>query len=165
MTIWSTMGDMMPRSMDMEAKPTKVIDSLERQVDKRGNVLYSLPGGGMVKDNGGRIHYSRTNESQQVATLLARRKFGSHYIQQGTNTLLAGRYQQDSIVYELAPNVQIRETENAISFPPDHPAAKQAALGLAGRKFEGREVRVNKRGVIVDFEKDVRLEGKHKICR
>ena len=37
MNIWSTMGDMMPRSMDMEADPEHIMDTLERRVDNRGN--------------------------------------------------------------------------------------------------------------------------------
>jgi hypothetical protein len=149
MNIWSTLGDMMPRSMDMEADPERIMDTLQRRVDNRGNTLYTLPSGGMVKDNGGKIHFTRDIRSREIATRLAHRKYGSHFIQQGTGTMLAGRRQNDDIVYTLALGVLIRETENAISFTAGHNAAKQAALGLAGRKFEGQEMRVTEKGIIV----------------
>ncbi len=72
--------------------------------------------------------------------------------------MLAGRRQNDDIVYTLAPGVHICETENAVSFTAESNGAKQAALGLAGRKFEGRDVKVTEKGIIAGVEKVVELD-------
>ena len=73
--------------------------------------------------------------------------------------MLAGRRQNDDIVYTLAPGVHIRETENAVSFTAESNAAKQAALGLAGRKFEGRDVKLTDKGILVAVERGGELEA------
>lgn len=150
--IWSTMGETPSLVMDQKKHPDQLLDSLQRRVDNRGNVLYTLANGGMVKDNGRRIHFSRDEQSRKVALALARRKYGPHFIREN-NTLCAGKRQENGYEYTLANGIVIRETENAVSCSKEDPGAKRIAEELAGRKLGKDRGKILDSGLIVESQR------------
>ncbi len=132
--IWSTMGETPSLAMDREQSSEQLLNSLQRRVDNRGNILYTLPDGGMVKDNGRKIHFSPDAQSQKVALALARRKYGAHFVRE-RNTFCAGTRQKNGYAYTLDNGIIVRETENAVFCSREDAGAKRVAMELEGRKF------------------------------
>lgn len=62
------------------AIPKRLMANISYRVDNQGNVLYSLAGGGMIKDTGSRLFFSKHDKgAQKIAKQLAWRKFGKQF--------------------------------------------------------------------------------------
>ncbi|WP_243545469.1 TraI/MobA(P) family conjugative relaxase [Pseudodesulfovibrio tunisiensis] len=64
--------------------PVQHLQGCKFRVDNQGNVLYTLTNGGMIKDMGKELFFSRANEqAAAVAEQLAWRKFGKNFEMEG----------------------------------------------------------------------------------
>ncbi|WP_319471050.1 hypothetical protein [uncultured Pseudodesulfovibrio sp.] len=72
-------------SIDRKNMPQdNVFEGMSSRVDKQGNVLYTLASGGMIKDMGKDLFFSKHDEAaQEAAEQLAWRKFGRDFVIEG----------------------------------------------------------------------------------
>jgi hypothetical protein len=162
MNIWSNMGEMMPSTMDYEIDPEELLSKIKHRIDNTGNIIYTLSNAGTVKDSGRVIHFSPDLKSRAVAEKLAQRKYGPHFVQADAGKFIAGKLQGEMRVYTLPSGGTVREVDGAISFDQNYPKAKQAAFGLANRKFGSVKLNISERGIITKLKEAEKVAEKNK---
>lgn len=88
--------------------PPGVPDVLTRRVDKKGAVVFTLPGGGKIRDTGAEVWFSTDPEAERLAALYAAKKWGQRlFVDRGRI-----RFDRDKAVEREAPR---REPEKGLS--------------------------------------------------
>ncbi|HBT97758.1 MAG TPA: hypothetical protein DEB25_09085 [Desulfobulbaceae bacterium] len=67
-----------------EAQDKPLFAGCKQRIDNRGVVIITLASGGMIRDAGAKIHFSKDSQAQEAASLYALAKFGKHCKQEGT---------------------------------------------------------------------------------
>lgn len=85
-----------------------VPDAINRRVDKKGAVVFTLPGGGKIRDTGAEVWFSADPEAEHLAALYAAKKWGQRlFVDRGRI-----RFDRDKVVEREAPR---REREKGLS--------------------------------------------------